>query len=194
MKRTLILTAAIVFLTGIAHAAPIQWDVNNHWYDVVWVEAGLDWEDARDLAEARGGHLVTLTSEAENLFVWNFLLANLADGTEYKSYWLGGYQQEEYRSGPPAEGWGWVTGEAWDYTNWHPSEPNNGMGGTQHYLHYWDTDSGHWDDMDNGRYVGGFVIEYANAPNPVPEPGTLLLLGSGLIGLAGLRRRFSKSK
>jgi hypothetical protein len=30
------------------------------------------------------------------------------------------------------------------------------------------------------------------SPEPVPEPSTMLLLGSGLIGLLGLRRRFKK--
>jgi len=35
--------------------------------------------------------------------------------------------------------------------------------------------------------------EYRVSMTPTPEPTTMLLFGSGLIGLAGFRRRFKKS-
>jgi hypothetical protein len=43
-----------------------------------------------------------------------------------------------------------------------------------------------------GHLWQGEVEDWKLTVKPVPEPATMLLLGSGLIGLAGLRRKFKK--
>jgi len=47
---------------------------------------------------------------------------------------------------------------------------------------------------DHGDYKVTFTgdITITQTPNPVPIPGAALLLGSGLIGIVGVRRKFKK--
>ena len=190
MKK--LIASALFCLTALGvssvSATPIQWDsgagANSHWYDIVLLEPVLDWEVAAAEAVTKGGYLASITSEEENTFVAGLLAAD----RDPARYWLGGYQSDN--SGG-AE-WKWHNGDPWGYTNWYqPHEPNNALvnGQYQNYLHFWPV-NGQWDDMENGRYMAGYVIEMDSAP--VPEPATILLLGAGFAGLAGARLRRRK--
>ncbi len=53
---------------------------------------------------------------------------------------------------------------------------------------FWNETAGIW--TDGGISNVRFVVTGNSGPAPIPEPGTLLLIGSGLVGLgAGARRR-----
>jgi hypothetical protein len=141
-------------------------------YEAVVVPEGLTWEEAKQRAEADGGHLVTITSAEEDALVYALIADNpdlwtnvdvavMSDGEESPIQvtlgpWIGLYQQSG--SEEPTGGWTWVTGEPVSYTNWFVQadgsqpEPNN-MGGVEHFGHFFgqglDNRADAWNDMPN---------------------------------------------
>lgn len=182
----------------------------------------LSWEEARDWASSLTytdastgitytGHLATITSHEENTFI-----AQLAgETTDLEHYMLGGYQSPPNPESDFAADWHWVTGEEWAYDNWRSGEPNNefryagapGYGWTEQYLQFFTYKSrpspGLWNDVfygtdtwdvDGKEYTFGdfgYIVEY-ESPAPVPEPATLILFGTGIVGLIGARIRKKK--
>lgn len=97
------------------------------------------WTDARTACANMGGHLVTVTSAAENNFIFNL----------WPSGWIG--LTDEVVEGQ----WRWVTGEAYSYSSWNPGEPNNA--GNEDYVQF--VGGGKWNDLPN-NYALPYVIEF----------------------------------
>jgi len=120
-------------------------------------DVGMTWYEAKAYCESIGGHLATVTSQAEQ----DYIMGQLT-GYNKNIYWLGGTDATH-------EGqWEWVTGEPFEYTNWDYGEPNNDHG-IEHYLHIyrtWDTPelnrANKWNDLsyDAHGYNDGFYSLY----------------------------------
>lgn len=181
------LLGALALTLSVGHAqaatapAPIFNSANGHYYAAIDTVSGYNWHDAKANAESMifngmRGHLATITSAAENQWIF--------DNITNRNYYLGGTDEN-------SEGnWEWVTGEAWDFTNWSPGEPNNCCVNGEHYLQFWHG-NGSWNDIfNNSGHVSGYIVEFDNL-SPVPVPAAGILFGSALAGLFGFRR-FSK--
>lgn len=184
-------TGSVAF--GQVFQASATWDVgsggNGHTYSVYWTADGINFANAEANALSLGGHLVTLTSAAENAFVTSAL--NIPGNTNLwyvDSFgnaigpWIGGLQQPG--AGEPAGGWSWITGETWEYSNWATNEPNN-SGGTENRAHFFAngaTPDVTWNDITDNLLLRGYVVEV------VPTPGSVVLLGAAAL-MAGRRRR-----
>ena len=95
----------------------------------------LLWDDAKEACEKMGGHLVTISSQAENDFVRDVMISEGRAG-----YLTLGFSDAEEETN-----WRWVTGEEVTFTAWRGGEPNNGLWwDAQNYAYMYD--NGEWDD------------------------------------------------
>ena len=167
--------AAFVLLAALpAHAQWVRWDAsvggNGHWYRPVPGFAGLTWTLAEQLTRSEGGYLATITSPAENAFVFDLVDApQFWTGFNGSGPGFGGFQQNG--AAEPADGWQWVGGEPLAYSNWLPGQPDNYPGGpSEDRLHFWGDGprAATWNDIGrDDTNLGGYVMESDTTPRPI---------------------------
>ena len=169
MFRVLGVVASLVVggAASAADAPAVEWKVsdggNGHWYRAV-SNSCITWKQSLDAARSNGGDLASITSETENVFVFNIskpIWNNTGGGP-----WLGGYQDRQaadYQE--PDLGWRWSSGEPWTYTNWKCTNPSN-SGGHEDVLNFAINDTcgtelfGAWNDATEGCNIG-YIIEWS---------------------------------
>lgn len=178
-KLLLLVSLFLGALPGMSQAATwVDGDGLIHNYVLVDSYA-ITWNDAQAGAQAigMGWDLATITSAAEQAFIDANVFGNLSG-----EYWIGGYQNPLTEPTATA-GWSWVTGEAWNYTNWSAGEPNDNTGpASEQYLGA-NWNGWYWNDEGALGNIAGYVAETV-----IPEPSTIILFGAGLVGLLGIKK------
>src|SRR5205085_1884189 len=102
---------------------------------------------AEALAQSMGGHLVTITSAAENQFIINLILAETGANT---AAWIGLNDFDEegvYR---------WLSGEPLSYLNWLAGNPSN-SNGLEDFGEINATTVGTWNDINGTAAIIGVI-------------------------------------
>jgi hypothetical protein len=191
-RNVVIAAISSIAISANAVASVFIWSVesggNGHAYEA-FLNVGITWDDANaasQLASYNGvaGHLATVTDGVESYFVTSYI----TDLFFLDRVWLGGRQSDP--AAAAAEGWSWVTGETWDYTNWALGDPDDGgVPASESHLAMICPDPqgpvSEWLDFNgdaSSPLISGYLVEY-----DIPAPGTAWLLIAAII--AGRRNR-----
>ncbi len=175
----------VTFVAGTVFYNPLT----EHFYE--YVSGSTTWTNSKTSAEnrsyfGRAGYLATMTSEAENNFVWKLMandgwfgasdevsLVNGAKGTtayasqaavEQKWHWITGPEKgTQFSNGSTA-----TTGQ---YAKWAGGEPNNSGG--EHYGQFYSGNAGSWNDLPNTN-LPGYICEYGDMPGDITSSTTIL--------------------
>ncbi len=171
---------------------------NGHQYQMRISPLPISWSQAKAEAESLGGHLATVVNIGENNFLYDLSVANRfwvrtkfqATGPIfYGGSWLGGHQSAVATN--PSDGWSWVDGSPWSFTNWRAGEPNDAGGQIQDSLNFFHVGefTATWDDKVDGSGTGSFIVEWdmvpvisSVSPNPVTginRQQTFVINGTG---------------
>jgi len=152
-----------------------QGDFDGRRYEII-ADNGVDWITANAAAGAAtylgvNGHLATITSEAEDLFIESL---RLSAGLAIPETWIGGIAVSSTCLPFPGCDWTWINDEGPistpqvptpSYSNWLSGEPNNAGSGEKHLAVGLGNLYG-WNDEGNLGNIGGYVIEY-DAATPI---------------------------
>ncbi len=190
--KTLGLVVLLVLLV-ISPAVAYDWvtsSVNGHRYTLV--DNNTFWSNAEDKAVILGGHLVTIRSQAEQDWVFDYVISATTSGVY--GAWIGLYQLPG--SAEPAGGWVWSSDEQVNYTHWQTTtgEPNDYYGNAnpenwaKMYVrqHDWDEIPSFWNDTWHYEPARPDTVGIVEV---VPEPTSLLALFSGITIFGILKRR-----
>jgi len=127
------------------------------------------WSGVEANAVTHGAHLAAINSEDENNWIFDTFGYNL---------WIG------YNFGFTGSGWDWSNGDPVSYENWGSGQPITSSDKYGAVIQ----DNKTWSSLGyKSTYTG--IME---RPATVPLPSALWLLGSGILGVVGIRRKFQK--
>ena len=117
---------------------------NGHTYYLY--DRAATWYGSQIVSDYLGGHLVTITSAAENSFVKGMIGDSAC--------WTGATDKDNEGT------WKWITNETFSYSNWFGVEPNNDSGndeGSENYVHI-RAGASDWNDS-RGNAIYPFICE-----------------------------------
>lgn len=108
-------------------------EFEGHYYKLY--KLNMSWEEAEEYFEKSNGHLATITSSEEDIFLYEYITS-----LGCSSAFFGATDKN-------TEGtWEWVTGEDFIYNNWHQYEPNDEFENEDYIMYYEKYPDGTWND------------------------------------------------